>query len=168
MSDTLMRHEPVAETPFVVEGVSIHLAPPMQRLSLRARNAEHLDSLLKVKMPRKIGASEGGIFCLGPDEWYLRTDVGANMPSGEGLPVAVTDVSERSICLVVEGPRASEILMSGCPLDLDQFAVGRATRTLYETVEIIIIREAEDRFHVEVWRSFAAWLWTAMTTAARH
>jgi sarcosine oxidase, subunit gamma len=168
MSDILMRHEPVAEAPFVAEGVSISLAPPMQRLSLRARDAEHLDSLLKVKVPRKIGASEGGILCLGPDEWYLRTDVGANRPSGDGLPVAVTDVSERSICLIVEGPRASEILMAGCPLDLDQFAVGRATRTIYETVEIIIIREAEDRFHVEVWRSFAAWLWTAMTTAARH
>jgi sarcosine oxidase gamma subunit len=30
------------------------------------------------------------------------------------------------------------------------------------------MRDAEDRFHVEVWRSFAAWLWMAMTTAARH
>jgi heterotetrameric sarcosine oxidase gamma subunit len=36
------------------------------------------------------------------------------------------------------------------------------------TVEIIIIREGEDRFHVEVWRSFAAWLWTAFTAAASH
>jgi len=58
--------------------------------------------------------------------------------------------------------------MAGCPLDLNQFAVGRATRTIYETVEIIILREAEDRFHVEVWRSFSEWLWTAMTTVARH
>ena len=82
--------------------------------------------------------------------------------------MAVTDVSERSICLIVEGPRASEILMAGCPLDLGQFAVGQATRTIYETVEIIVMRVAEDRFHVEVWRSFSAWLWMAMTMAARH
>jgi sarcosine oxidase subunit gamma len=106
--------------------------------------------------------------CLGPDEWYLRSAIGTAIPPGEGLPLAVIDISERSICLIVEGPRASEILMAGCPLDLDQFAVGRATRTIYETVEIIVMRDAEDRFHVEVWRSFAAWLWTAMTTAARH
>jgi len=59
-------------------------------------------------------------------------------------------------------------LMSGCPLDLNKFAVGQVTRTIYETVEVIIIREAEDRFHVELWRSFAAWFWIAMTTAARH
>ena len=168
MSDALIRHEPVSETPFSARGVSISLAAPMQRYSLRARNAENLESLLKVKMPRKIGASEGGISCLGPDEWFLRTEAGATIPIGDGLPVAVTDVSERSICLVVEGPRASEILMTGCPLDLDNFAVGRATRTIYETVEIILIRDAEHRFHVEVWRSFAVWLRSAMTAAASH
>lgn len=168
MSDTLIRDEPVSETPFVAEGVRISLAPPMQRHVLRARNAEDLERLLQAKMPRKIGASEDGIMCLGPDEWYLRSEAGTAIPTGEGLAVVVTDVSERSICLIVEGRRASEILMAGCPLDLDQFAVGRATRTIYETVEIIIMRDAEDRFHVEVWRSFAAWLWIAMTTAARH
>ena len=82
--------------------------------------------------------------------------------------MAITDISERSICLVIEGPRAREVLMSGCPLDLNNFAVGRATRTIYETVEIIIIRESEDRFQIEVWRSFAAWLWTALTTVSSH
>lgn len=168
MSDALIRHEPVTETPFAAHGVRISLAPPMQRHTLRARNAQDLERVFKIKIPTKIGASEGGIMCLGPDEWYLRSQAGATIPTSEGLPVAIADVSERSICLVIEGPRASEILMSGCPLDLDQFAVGRATRTIYETVEIILIREAEDRFHVEVWRSFAAWLWMAMTTAARH
>ena len=168
MSDALIRHEPVSETPFIAAGVSISLAAPMQRHSLRARNAEDLESLLKVKLPRKIGASEGGIACLGPDEWLMRNEIGATIPAGDGLPVAITDVSERSICLVVEGPRASETIMSGCPLDLDNFAVGRATRTIYETVEIILIRDAEERFHVEVWRSFAVWLRSAMTTAASH
>jgi sarcosine oxidase subunit gamma len=168
MSEALTRHEPVTGTPFVADGVRISLAPPMQRHALRARNAEDLERLLKAKIPQKIGATEGNVMCLGPDEWYLRSETSAPIPSGDGLPVAVTDVSERSICLIIEGPRASEILMAGCPLDLNQFAVGQATRTIYETVEIIILREAGDRFHVEVWRSFSAWLWTAMTTAARH
>ena len=72
MSDVLIRNEPVPETPYVAAGVSISLAAPMQRYSLRATNAEDLESLLKVKMPRKIGVSEGGISCLGPDEWFLR------------------------------------------------------------------------------------------------
>ena len=168
MSDVLIRNEPVPETQYVAAGVTISLAGPMQRYTLRARRAEDLETVFQVTMPRKIGASEGGIACLGPDEWYLRTEAGATIPTASGLPVAITDISDRSTCLVLEGPRAAEILMSGCPIDLDNFAIGRATRTIYETVEVIIIREADDRFHVELWRSFAAWFWIAMTTAARH
>ncbi len=168
MSDLLVRTEPVRTAPFVAEGVTISLAPPMARFSLRAKQGQALETLLGVKVPKKIGATEGGIACLGPDEWLLRADEGTMVPMGQGLPLAVTDISERSICLIVEGPRAAEILASGCPLDLDHFAVGRATRTIFETVEIILIREAEHRFHVEVWRSFSSWLWTALKTAANH
>ena len=168
MSDALDRNEPIPTAPFIAGGITVALAPPMARYSLRARQAQALETILNVKVPKKIGATEGGIACLGPDEWLLRGKAGGVIPMGAGLAVAITDISERSICLVIEGARASELLMSGCPLDLDQFAVGRATRTIYETVEIILIRDAEDRFQVEVWRSFAAWLWTALTTAARH
>lgn len=168
MSDALVRSEPVSMTPYVAAGVTISLAPPMARYSLRARQPQALETVLKIKIPKKIGEMLGGVMCLGPDEWLMRAADGTAIPLGEGLPVAVTDISERSICLTVEGPRAAETLMSGCPLDLDRFAVGRATRTIYETVEIILIREAADRFQVEVWRSFAPWLWAALTTAASH
>ncbi|MFM2409210.1 MAG: hypothetical protein RL481_38, partial [Pseudomonadota bacterium] len=102
------------------------------------------------------------------DEWLLLADPGAAMPTGAGLPVAITDVSDRSIGIQVEGPRAAALIMTGCPQDLDRFPVGKASRTIFETVEIILIREAEHRFHIEVWRSFAPWLWTALTEAASH
>lgn len=168
MSDALTRHEPVPAMPFVAKDVTISLAAPMRRYSLRARSVQAVETLLNVKVPKKIGATEGGIACLGPDEWLFRDKVSVAISAGAGLPVAITDISERSICLIVEGPRAADLLMSGCPLDLDNFAVGRATRTIYETVEVVIIRDAEDRFEIEVWRSFAAWLWTALITAASH
>ncbi len=168
MSEPLARTEPVPVTPFVAEGVTISLSSPIARYSLRARQAQALETLLGIKVPKKIGATEGGIACLGPDEWLLRASAGTTITTGIGLPVAITDVSERSVCLTLEGPNAAQLLMTGCPLDLDQFAFGRATRTIFETVEIIIIREADDRFHLEVWRSFADWLWTALITAASH
>jgi sarcosine oxidase, subunit gamma len=168
MSNLLIPNHPVPETAMIADGVTISLAAPMQRYSLRARQAQALETLLKVKVPKSIGAIEGAIMCLGPDEWMMRTDVGTTLSMGAGLPVAITDISDRAICLIVDGSRAAEILMSGCPLDLDKFAVGRATRTIYETVEIIIIRETEERFHVEVWHSFATWLWTALTNVATH
>lgn len=168
MSDALPRIDPVPTKPFVAAGVTISLAPPMARYSLRARQAHVLEALIGVKVPTKISVTEGCVACLGLDEWLLRAPAGTGVPLGEGLALAITDVSERSVCLIIEGPEAARLLMSGCPLDLDRFAVGRATRTIYETVEIILIRESEDRFHVEVWRSFASWLWTALTTAASH
>jgi sarcosine oxidase, subunit gamma len=168
MPDMLVRSDPVAATPFEAPSVSISLAPPMVRYSLRARQVQALEAVLKVKVPKQIGTTSGGIACLGPDEWLMRAPSGTALTVGEGLPVAVTDVSERSICLEIEGSRAAEVLMSGCPLDLDDFPVGKATRTIYETVEIIVIREAKHCFHVEVWRSFAPWLWTALSTAASH
>ena len=168
MSELLARAEPVPSARYAAAGVTIALAPPMARYSLRARQAQTLEILLGVKVPEKIGATDAGIMCLGPDEWLMRAAAGTIIPMGKACAVAVTDVSDRSICIVVEGPRAAEILMTGCPLDLDKFPVGRATRTIFETVEIIVIREADCRFHVEIWCSFASWLWTALTTAASH
>ena len=166
MSDALTRAEPISSEPFAAPGVSIMLAPPMARFSLRARDVEALEGLLGRKLPARIGATEGEIACLGPDEWLLRTAPGTAIPRGEGKPLAITDVSERSICLVIEGPRAAEVLMAGCPLDLDRFETGRATRTIFETVEIVLLRSGDTRFEVEVWRSFAPWLHLALTTAA--
>jgi len=166
MSDTLVRSEPVAVEAFVGGGVKIALAQPMARFSLRARQAQALETVLGIKLPKRIGETEGGAACLGPDEWLLRAPLGTSLATGAGLPVAITEVSERSVCLIVEGARAAEVIAAGCPLDLDRFAPGRATRTVFETVEIILLRTGEDRFEVEVWRSFAPWLRTALETAA--
>ena len=166
MSDALARREPVPTEPFVGEGVTIALTPPLARFSLRARQAQALETVLGIKLPKRIGETEAGAACLGPDEWLLRAPAGTTLPIGAGLPVAITEVSERSVCLLVEGPRAAEVLAAGCPLDLDCFAAGRATRTLFETVEIVLLRTGDERFEIEVWRSFAPWLKTALETAA--
>lgn len=168
MSEALARSEPVAVEAFAGTSVAIALAPPMARFSLRARQAQALETVLGIKLPKRIGETEGGAACLGPDEWLLRAPAGTTLALGAGLPVAITEVSERSVCLIVEGARAAEVVAAGCPLDLDRFALGRATRTVFETVEIILLRTGETRFEVEVWRSFAPWLRTALETAAEQ
>ena len=166
MSEALTRIDPLSRDDFVVEGVMLSLAAPMARFSLRARQPEVLEQLLGLKLPRKIGASLDGAACLGPDEWLLRVPAGTALAKVERLPVAMSEVSDRSVCLIVEGARAAEVIAAGCPLDLDRFAPGRATRTVFETVEIILLRTGGERFEVEVWRSFAPWLRTALETAA--
>jgi sarcosine oxidase, subunit gamma len=166
MPDLLNRCEAILSDPFVGRGVTISLAPPKSLYSLRARQAGSLEALLGRKVPSQIGGTEGGISCLGPDEWLMLCENDAPIPMGEGLPVAVTNVSERSIGLVVSGPNAAKLLATGCPQDMDQFTIGKASRTIFEAVEVVLIREDQDRFHLEVWRSFAPWLWTALTEAA--
>ena len=168
MSEPLVRFDAVPGTSFVRRDVTIHLAPPMARYSLRARQASDVEAYLGATVPDKIGLTIGNIACLGPDEWLYRAATGARVPTNHMSPVAVTDISERSICLIVEGLRAAQVLMSGCPLDIEGFTAGRVTRTIYEGVEILVIQVGEDCFHIEVWRSFAPWLWRALTTASCH
>lgn len=166
MSEVLTRIDPMPAEPFAGRGVSVRQAAPMARFSLRARQAADLEKLLGLSVPQKIGTMQTGVMCLGPDEWLMLAPHGTKIADGAGLSLAVTEVSDRNVAILLEGPRAASVLAAGCALDFDKFDVGRATRTIFETVEIIIVREAADRFHVEVWRSFAPWLWTAFVTVA--
>jgi sarcosine oxidase, subunit gamma len=107
---------------------------------------------------------------LGPDE-YLLLD-GASDPRtaaalaaaienalGE-LPHALVDISQRQIAFELRGAQAADILSGGCPLDLDieQFPVGACTRTVFAKADIVLWRTAADTFHLEVWRSFGAYV----------
>ena len=168
MADAAIRTVPVPVEPAVFAGVTIALGEPLARWSLRARDAEALGKAIGQRVPGRIGATDGGMACLGPDEWLLRLSAGATIANGEGQPLSIVDISERAVTLVVDGDRAVEVLAAGCPRDIARFPVGYATRTVFETVEIVIIRESATRFAVDVWRSFAPWLWAALTTAAGH
>jgi sarcosine oxidase, subunit gamma len=76
------------------------------------------------------------------------------------LPHALVDISHRQFALEVSGPHAATNLSGGCPLDLDlsEFPVGMCTRTVFAKADIVLWRTQQDVFHVEVWRSFAAYV----------
>ena len=104
---------------------------------------------------------------LGPDEFLLiapgedAATVEASLKTA--LPTNATslvDISHRQIGLVLEGRLAARCLSAGCPLDLRlaTFPVDMATRTIFLKTEIVLWRQADARFHVEVWRSFAPYL----------
>ena len=155
MADTLARSEPVSTQPAEFAGVTIALEPPMGRWSLRARDAAALEAALGRSLPQTIGAMHEGALMLGPDEWLLRTPAATRLPATDGKPISIVEVSERQVAISVDGPRAIEVIQGGNPLDLAKFAVGTGKRTIFEGVEIVLIREGETRFIVEVWRSFA-------------
>lgn len=166
MADMLTITSPLPSTPATFADVTISVAPPLARYSLRARDRVTLEQVVGFTLPSMIGQTIGGVACLGPDEYYARLPEGTMIATGNGLPVSVTDVSHRAVGIIVEGADAWRVLAVGCPLDLERFVVGRTARTIYELVEVIIYRESETRFHIDVWRSFAPWLWGAMNAAA--
>jgi len=166
MANAVTRLEPISSAPVTISGVTLQLAPPAARYSLRARDAALLADVTRLVLPESIGETIDGVAKVGPDEWYARLYDGAIVSLGDGQPISVTDIGDRAVGIIVEGPRTIETLSAGCPLDLSRFAIGHTTRTVFETVEIIVTREAELRFHVDVWRSFAPWLWQALFTAA--
>ena len=165
MAEALTRIDPVPTAAASFAGGTLALVPAAKRYSLRG-TAGDLQAVVPIKLPTNIGdVSDAGAslaVMLGPDEWLLIGEVSSD---GRGQQVSITEITERQIGLAIEGPRAAELLMSGCPLDLERMAAGRGTRTIYETVEIVIIKRSATRFHVEIWRSFAPWLWAALAQA---
>jgi sarcosine oxidase, subunit gamma len=114
---------------------------------------------------------------LGPDEWLLLVPDSASPDDlvkavGQALgdvPHSLVDVSHRQIGLSVSGSGVCDVLNAGCPLDLDlrAFPVDMATRTVLAKADITLWRQAEDRFRIEVNRSFAPYLMAFLREAER-
>jgi sarcosine oxidase subunit gamma len=151
-------------------GVTIGLLPSMHRFLLRG--GEEAVSACAVVLGvrpssvpcRAAVAGSRAALWLGPDEWLLLLpdgDAASVSLSGSVAPDAgvVIDVSHRQVALEIVGPDAADTLNGGCPLDLhaSAFPVGMCTRTVLGKAEIVLWRTHADRFHVEVWRSFAAY-----------
>jgi sarcosine oxidase subunit gamma len=167
MADAALRHQPPATA-----GAAWSLAPPLTRFSLRvdlAAAASRAGNELPLALTpcRSTVRGDWAALWLGPDEQLLigPESIGSAYSSrveetlGD-LPHSLVDVSHRQAGLEISGPHATELLNAGCPLDLDlaQFPVSACTRTILAKSEIVLWRRANERFHVEVWRSFVPYL----------
>ncbi len=113
--------------------------------------------------------------CLGPDEWVLTaagTDRDAIAAAFAALyadlPHSLVEISDREIAVTLEGPEAVTLLTVGCPVDVEGFAVGAGARTIFDGVQVVLYRDAPDRFTLEVWRSFLPHVLDLLETANRE
>jgi sarcosine oxidase, subunit gamma len=128
--------------------------------------------------PCRANSMEGrAALWLGPDEHLLLGPAGdAQFLAAElsaalaGIAHSLVDISQRQIAVQVSGPRATEMLSRGCPLDLDpaEFPAGFCTRTLFGKVEIVLWRTGAEEFRLEVWRSFSDYVLECLQQAARE
>ena len=102
---------------------------------------------------------------LGPDEWLLLAPdgeadaLGAKLTSAlAGVPHSLVDISHRNAGFEITGEHGPAVLNVGCPLDFDPFPVGMSTRTVLGKAEVVLWRRSPQRFHLEVWRSFAPYV----------
>jgi sarcosine oxidase subunit gamma len=161
--------------------VSVTELAPAARFSLRggpeaqAAMAEALGVALPDKVGARSAANGHAVLCLGPDEWLLSADeaeaaaLGAALAEvGARVPLSAVEVSDRELTVALEGPAVRDLLATGCPLDLARMPVGGGTRTVFDTVQIVLTRESDDRFHLTVWRSFAPHVRALLDTANKE
>ena len=153
--------------------LKLTLMPERMRYSLRCKKSD-LAGIKKssgLKLPTKTGRTEMSqaqiILCLGPDEWLVIADAKEKnklkkifAKIEKDYVVSITDISHRNIRLGITGQNAVAALNVGCPLDLslDAFPIGKTTRTVFESVTIILTRTGVNDFNIECWRSFAPYI----------
>ncbi|AEI94966.1 sarcosine oxidase subunit gamma [Roseobacter litoralis] len=149
------------------DAVSIAVLPPVARFNLRVAPADQAmaSKTFGLELPGKIGqgAQNGdrAAYCIGPDEWLLHAaeaDQSAIVAGFDAAraktPLSLTVISDREIAIEITGPAAIELLSIACPLDLARMAVGGAKRTVFDYAQVVLIRDADDAFRLEVWRSY--------------
>jgi sarcosine oxidase subunit gamma len=161
-------------------GAALSILPDAVKLVFRGKGAavEAAGAYFGVKPSQEACrfASTGGrsVYWLGPDEWLFQAvnenalDVFGGMSAAlQGHSCSLVDVSHRSDAIAVSGLGASFVLNHGCPLDLSRhaFPVGMCTRTVLGKAAILLSRPEEDVFHVDVWRSFAPYVWQFLDEA---
>jgi sarcosine oxidase, subunit gamma len=170
--------ELTARAPAFAPSPLVRLLPPMDRRILRGRAAalQAAARALNMDLPEAgLTAVANGCTALwlGPDEFLLLTpETSACWPllhtALADLPHACVEVGQRQVAFEVAGEHAAAALNTGCPLDLElaAFPVGHCTRTVFGKAGIILWRTAADRFHLEVWRSFASYVTQMLALAA--
>jgi sarcosine oxidase subunit gamma len=169
------------QPPSIAASAPLRMLPPATRHILRAAPAvlaaagDAIDLSLSMSPCRASMHADRAALWLGPDERLLLAPEGAAADTAGRLLHALgdqahslVDVSHRQIALAVAGPHAISVLAAACPLDLEgDFPVGMCTRTVLAKAEIVLWRVADERFHLEVWRSFAAYVSGIIAEAVR-
>ena len=145
--------------PAGVAGVTIAELQPTTRISLRLADPAASGIGLPVQVGSRSVDGTRTALCLAPDEWLVEVpEAGRDgllaALAGTTVPMSAVEVSDREITLALEGPGVLDLVATGCPRDLARMPVGSGARTVFDTAQVVLTREAEDRFHLTVWRSF--------------
>lgn len=161
--------------------VRLSLLPEAARFSLRVARANlaAASAAFGAPLPARIGVrtSEGqrSALCLGPDEWVLHTgtDDAAALTTafarmGGTAAHSLVDISDRECAIGVAGDQATDLLATSCPRDLTAVVDGEGTRTVFDTVPVVLFKDSATEYRLECWRSYLPHVWGLLATANRE
>lgn len=166
-----------------VTDASLSVLPDAAKFSFRGRVSSLIvaGEAFGIDLPQTANRFNAGkkrrAYWLGPDEWLLEAVDENPEPLFAVLSqklascaCSLVDVSHRSDALAISGPASGYILNHGCPLDLSeqQFPIGMCTRTVLGKSPILLSRPERDVFHIDVWRSFAPYVWSLLDEARQE
>jgi sarcosine oxidase subunit gamma len=149
------------------DAVKVTVLAPIARFNLRIAPSDlaMASKAIGLTIPSKIGeGSQKGdraAYCIGPDEWLLHAaeaDQQAIVAAFDKVRAktahSLVVLSDREMTIEIAGTAAAELLSVACPLDLSRIPVGGVKRTVFDYAQVTLIRDSEDAFRLEVWRSF--------------
>lgn len=130
---------------------------------------------------RVVSSTTHRLLWIGPKSWLVFS-LSPNTPADVALGPAFTDsrnrinaaggalfdVSDSRVGWTLRGPKALDLLASGCPLDLHEkkFAPDNCAQSLFGHVAALYQRQADGSYRMYVPRSFANDVWAALCASA--
>ncbi|MFC4624647.1 sarcosine oxidase subunit gamma [Daeguia caeni] len=178
----LEQTNPYAHRRIAIDGrLDVQPAADCARFNLRfaPEKREMAENALGLALPAKIGlmAEKNGFTaaCIGPDEWYILADedkASALIAASEKLyaaePHSLVDISHRETGIELKGREAAWLLNAALPVNLEEMAAPGAARTIFDRVQIILLKYASEHYRIEVWNSFGDHVWTLLETASHE
>ncbi len=152
-------------------GIAQVIAPP---------KASALKAILPVagikalpKNQRSVVGKHATVMWSGPGQWLVvfhlgrpDADVQALADSIEDSNVTVTNLAQARTVIRISGPQAVEVLLKGCPLDLESFDSDDCAASLLGHLNVQLHCVEKNCFDVYVFRSFGLALWEWLNDAS--
>lgn len=188
MAETAIARSPLGHlaAPAASAALALHEKPFQGMVALRVdmrdvASRAAVETALRAALPqanRTIGCAGGVALWLGPDEFLVVTEPGAEAAlvttlsaALQGRRGAVVDVSDSRTTIALSGKRARDLLAKGSGLDLHprSFTPGQCAQSFLAKVKIAL-HQLDDApsYHIIVERSVAEYLFLWLADAARE
>lgn len=147
--------------------LSVRDLPFIGKFSLRCKEPMRaaLGQTIGLDLPGKIGGhAQSGtrrVICVSPDEWMIHCAEAEREELTRACAAvyeqachSLVDVSFRDVGVSVSGQESATLLSMFCARDFSKIAVGGGVRTLFDSVQVLLIRDGSSDYHLYAWRSF--------------